>query len=35
MKNILKKDQAKRKKQIIDLVAGETELSSKKELIRK
>ncbi|WP_298247335.1 type I restriction endonuclease subunit R [uncultured Christiangramia sp.] len=35
LKNAPKKDQAKREKQIIDMVAGETELRSKKELIQK
>lgn len=35
LKNAPKKDQAKREKEIIDMVAGETELRSKKELIQK
>jgi len=35
LKNAPKKEQAKREKEIIDMVAGETELRSKKELIQK
>lgn len=35
LKNAPKKDQAKKEKQIMDLVAGETELRSKKDLIQK